>query len=106
MIDYLEQLKKDFDRGKLLMECILPDSFDWLLNNGFVAANSLESFTLAAAMYREAWLRKNPKRLQDLLSNPVIDQAKRSEEEKSIKENIAKKMAVYDFLRSMMLAIQ
>ena len=98
MNEYIEQLKNDFICNNLLMECIEPNTYDWLVSKGFIPANHLESFSLDAGIYRQAWLKKHPKRLQDILDDPVVDQGKRSEEEKLIRKNIAKKMCVYDYL--------
>jgi hypothetical protein len=99
--NYLQELKADLHNGKLLMECIIPTAYDWLSENGLFERNRFEMFMQAANEYRAAWLNRHPRSLHDSIQNPVIDQKRRSDEEQAIKVYIAKKMAVYEYVRSL-----
>jgi hypothetical protein len=101
MWDYLQTLKADMKKGSLLMECIIPECYDWMISQALIKPDRINGFKPAAAMYRDKWLKKNPRRLSELVSSPPVDMEKRSQDERFIRENIAKKMTVDDFVKDM-----
>ncbi len=99
MREYLIQLRKDFETGVLLMDCIVLDAYEWLVSNGYLTADSFHLYKQAAATYRMAQMHKYPRTLQQSFEDPYRDLEKKHQLENTLKENIAKKMAVYDWVR-------
>lgn len=101
MTDYLAILRQDFEAGTLLMDCIIVDVYDWLVKDGYLHEKAHEAFTETAGDYRTQWLQKHGRKLYESIKDPVYNMQQRHEMETAVKLNLAKKMAVYEFVSRM-----
>lgn len=97
-ITTLQQLLRD---GALILEAIAPDAFNDLVKQGSVLENDYERYLEDAGRYVQEYHRRFPKTLSECIAERVWDQADRSRREQLAKMNIAKKLAVYDFIRQL-----
>lgn len=98
MDPYIQLLQRDYDAGVLLMECIAPLAYDTLVNTGIIEQQEYERFLPAASTYLQAWSAKHGRTVHNLLDCPGIGLEEKSRQMQWLKEQTAKRMAVYDHL--------
>jgi hypothetical protein len=101
MIDYIEHLITERKQGRLTMDLIAVDAYEFLEAQGIVKDEVWQHFLAPAIKYHLALMRKHNITLAKSIDRvKVHDIKKYSGDMEKYRIRIAKKMAVYDFCQT------